>query len=424
MTRTASAKLSVYARASALAFAVGLLLGRPEIVVLATPFLLAATLGLALARKPAIEVESRLDRDRVLEEEEVTATVTLSSEAPVDRLELVVRLPAALELVDGTNPVALRLLPREPRNVELRLRCTRWGAYGIGEAVFRAGDRLGFFVWEGGGGETQALRVYPRAEKLRALVPPLETQSFAGNQVSRAKGEGIEFADIRPFVAGDRVRRINWRASARRTDLVVNEHHPERNADVVLLIDTFAQARGESTGTLDLAVRAAVSLASPYLRRKDRVGIVSFGGVLSWLKPGAGRLQLYRIVESMLEADIVFTYVAHGVQTVPPRALPPKALLLALTPLVDSRSTATLLDLRRRGFDVVAIEISPLPFVRTPRNDVEELAQRLWALERETLRDDCVRGGIPVVEWRDRVPLDVPLEEVRGFRRQARPVRA
>ena len=47
--------------------------------------------------------------------------------------------------------------------------------------------------------------------------------------MARAKGDGIEFADIRPFVPGDRVRRINWRASARRPGLWVNESHPERN---------------------------------------------------------------------------------------------------------------------------------------------------------------------------------------------------
>ena len=55
------------------------------------------------------------------------------------------------------------------------------------------------------------------------LLRPSETQVFSGNHVARQKAEGIEFADIRQFVAGDRVRHVNWRATARRGELWVNE---------------------------------------------------------------------------------------------------------------------------------------------------------------------------------------------------------
>jgi uncharacterized protein (DUF58 family) len=59
------------------------------------------------------------------------------------------------------------------------------------------------------------------------MLAPLETQVFIGNQVSRTRGDGIEFADIREWEPGDRRRRINWRASARRSELWVNEQHPD-----------------------------------------------------------------------------------------------------------------------------------------------------------------------------------------------------
>ena len=58
------------------------------------------------------------------------------------------------------------------------------------------------------------------------LLRPLRTQPYVGNQVARVEGDGIEFADIRAFVAGDRLRSINWRASARRGELHVNEYVP------------------------------------------------------------------------------------------------------------------------------------------------------------------------------------------------------
>jgi uncharacterized protein (DUF58 family) len=80
------------------------------------------------------------------------------------------------------------------------------------------------------------VRAFPREQRLRELIAPLRTQPFLGTHVARAGGEGIEFADIRPFVVGDRVRDVNWRATAKRGVLYVTERHPEHASDVVLLL--------------------------------------------------------------------------------------------------------------------------------------------------------------------------------------------
>jgi len=322
------------------------------------------------------------------------------------------------------NPRAIEIAAGETRTLELPLRCDRWGAFLVGPVLLRARDRLGFYTWETRPGGTAPLRVYPSVETLHALLPPLETQVFVGNQVSRTKGDGIEFADVRAWAPGDRPRRINWRATARRGELWVNEQHPERNTDVVLFLDTFTNAELGTSGTLDLTVRAATSLAHRYLQRKDRVGLVSFGGFLSWLLPASGTRQLYRVVDSLLQMDIVLSFAARDVNVLPPRSLPPKALLLALTPMLDPRTGAALLDLRARGFDLVVVEVSPVPFVDPGGGELERLAYRLWRLTREAMRTRYQHAGIPVVEWIDGVPLNVPLEEVASFRRYARPARA
>jgi uncharacterized protein (DUF58 family) len=219
------------------------------------------------------------------------------------------------------------------------------------------------------------------------------------------------------------VRSINWRATARRGDLHVNQQHPERNTDVVLFLDTFTDVGTGAHGTLDMTVRAATSLAHRYLERKDRVGVVSFGGYLSWLLPASGTRQLYRIVDSLLQMDIVLSFARKGIDILPPRTLPPKALVLALSPLLDARSAAALLDLRARGFDLVVIEVSPVPFVHSGGDELARLAYRLWRLSRESLRKRYEAAGVPVVEWVDGEPLNVVLEEVMTFRRHARPVR-
>jgi uncharacterized protein (DUF58 family) len=185
----------------------------------------------------------------------------------------------------------------------------------------------------------------------------------------------------------------------------------------------FAEARRGGRSTLDPALRAAASLAARYLRQRDRVGLVSFGGMLNWLLPSTGARQLYRIVDAMLDTQIILSYAWPDLVVVPRRTLPPQALIVALTPLLDDRAASALLDLRARGFDLVVIEVSPLAYVDPRRGEIEEIAYRLWRLRRDAVRGRFERAGVPVSTWTDESSLAAALEEVETFRRQARSVR-
>ena len=419
MIGSTSWRLAAYATLAAAGLIAGLALGRVEPVALTAPFLLALVAGVAW-QEPQVSVRLELDRDRALEGDEVTVTVELFSTGAVDRFELLLPLPPEVS-AEGGNARAVSLRANEQKVVELKLRCDRWGAFSIGPVLVRARDVLGFRSWESEAGEAQALLAYPSEETLRSLVAPLETQVFAGNQVSRARGEGIEFADLREWQPGDRLRRINWRATALRGSVWVNEQHLERNADVVLFLDTFGEVRVEGRSTNDRAVRAAATLAHRYLERKDRVGLVGFGGFLSWLVPASGTRQLYSIVDTLLRSQVVYSFAWRDVDVLPPRTLPPKALVLAITPLLDGRTGAALLDLRARGYDLVVVEVSPLELVAPDAESASQLAHRLWRLSREALRWRYEQVGVPVVTWREGAPLAAPLEEVNAFRRLARP---
>lgn len=422
MTRYASPKLAGYAGLVGAALLAALALRRPELVAIAGAFALPLALALALQGAPGLRIDAALGLERALQGDDVTLVFDVEGD-PVERLELLVDVPYGIAVAEGSPRAVLRLGRDEEQTLELTLRCDRWGAYVLGGVRIRAHDRFGVLLHEQHLEPSLPLKVYPHAETLRALLRPQETQVSAGNQVARTRGEGIEFADLRPFSPGDRLRRINWRASARRGTLWVNEAHPERNADIVLFLDTFAEARRAGPGTLDLAVGAAGSLAERYLRHKDRVGLVSFGGVLNWLIPATGVVQLYRIVDALLDTEIVLNYAWKDLDVIPVRTLPPKALVVALTPLIDKRSVAALLDLRRRGFDLAVIEIDPAPYVEPGKEEFERLAFRLWRLRREALRSEYERVGVPVVPWRDGESLQVALQEVRSFRRGARAVR-
>jgi uncharacterized protein (DUF58 family) len=423
VTRTSSPRLIGYASLAAVGLLGALALRRPELAVLAAPFALLLAVGTRAAREPDVSVAFELAADRALEGTEVEAVLDIHTDRAVDRLELLLRLPRGVEVADGSTAHALRLRADESRELRVGLRCMRWGVFDLGRVDIRARDTLRLVTWETRFQDSQHLKAYPGPVTIQRLLAPLETQALAGSEVARAKGEGVEYADIRDFVPGDRVRSINWRASARRQGLVVNERHPERNTDVVLFVDSFADVRGNGRSVLEEAVRAAASLATRYLERRDRVGLVGFGGVLRWLQPGMGVTQRYRLIETMLETGVEPTYTWRDVNLIPARILPPASLVLGLTPLVDQRFIAALEDLRARRFDVAVVEVDPVPLVEPGRSEVDKLAYRLWLLEREVLRARLVALGIGVATWGDG-DLDTALEEVRTYRRYARLARA
>ena len=136
-----------------------------------------------------------------------------------------------------------------------------------------------------------------------------------------------------------------------------------------------------------------------------------------------GASQRYRLVETMLETGVAPTYTWRDVNVIPARTLPPAALVVALSPLVDPRFVAALEDLRGRRFDVAVVELDPVPLIEPGRSGVEHSAYRLWLLDREARRARLLSRGIGVARWGDH-ELDAVLEEVMRFRRHARPARA
>lgn len=419
MTRFTSSRLPAYAGLAASGLIAALAMGRVEPVALAAPFLLALVVAAAI-RAPRVSIAFSLDRDRAIEGDDVMATIDVVSGDGASYLDLTLTLPEHLTAAESpARGVVLR--PDETQGIEIPLRCERWGSFSAGPVLFRIRDSLGFRSWEGQVGGRKQLRVYPSEETLRSFVAPLETQVFSGNQVSRMRGEGIEFADLRAWRTGDRLRRVNWRATALRGSLWVNEQHLERNADVVIFLDSFAMVRDQARRTHARAVRAAASLVHGYLQERNRVGVVGFGAFITWLRPASGLRQLYAIVDRLLTSEVAEGHEGQRAAVVPPRLIPPHAFVLALTPLFEERTASALVDLRGRGYDLVVVEIAPAEPAEARPAEAVPLAERLWRLSREAVRWRFAEIGVPVVTWREGEPLAAAIEEVNSFRRLARP---
>lgn len=415
MTQTVSAKVAAYAGLAALLLGTALAARQPQLVALGAPFAVALVAGLLSSRRPALATTLTVDDDRVVEGEHFTIGLTIESDLDVDRVELALPLPDGLRYADGvTAPHALRLSAGVPRRLDYPVEADRWGVYRVGNLVVRARGPLGFTSHESARPSEQTVRVYPRSELVRHLARPTRTTPAVGTRLARHKGDGFEFADIRAFLPGDRLRTVNWRATARRGELRVNEHHPERSADVVVLVDAFSNL------ALPVAVRAAVSVARAYLRDRDRVGVVSFGGTLQWLKLGLGERQLYRIIDALIESSALYSYAWKALDLVPPQALPTGATLVALTPLTDRRTVTALLDRAARGTSVVTIQVSLEPYTPPGSTPTARLGYAMWQHEVARVADRLRERGIPVVRWDETDPLDAAMEEVAAFQRFTR----
>jgi uncharacterized protein (DUF58 family) len=402
-----------FALASLLAWMLflGVLADRAELFVAAIPLAVGFLSARGDRRPPHFTLRQEVSADRLAEGDRVVVTIALQAVDPVPMVEVLAGLPALVEVTTGNNRVVRGVVADGEASWSYELVCPARGRFDLGVFHLRFWDLAGLTLIEARIAEPKPIAVYPYVARIRQAPRPLRTQHSFGNYVSPRLGEGIEPGDTRPFLPGDRIRRINWRATSRRGQLYVNQFHEERNADVVLLLDTLSESGAPPYSTIDLCVRAAAALANAYLSRKDRVGFLEFGGFLRRIDPATGQRQAQALVDALLPAATHFSYVVPQLDVLPPRVLPKRALIVALSPLLDERFTKALLDLAARGFDVIVLAVSPIEPTRriVPPGFPQDLALRLWALEWEATTEKLRASGLEVLPWHADTSLEAAL---------------
>ena len=417
MIRAASPKLKTYVALSAWGLFLGVASGNIEIVALAAPFLVAVLLATVAAAPPRLDADVTVSDERCIEGDEVDVAVELLASHPWNEVELALAVPAGFEVVAGDRRATIRLEAGVPFQHVWRLRATRWGAQRLGLIGIRLYGAGRLTVFEDVIDGVRIVKIYPAYDRIQKTIAPVDTQIYVGDYVARSAADGIEFASVRPFVPGDSVRRVNWRVTSRRNSLHVNLAQPERDADIVLFLDTFGEADvGEET-TLDLTVRGASVIARHHLRHNDRIGLVSFGGMLRWLTASMGRMHNYRIADFLIDVNATFSFAWKDIELLPRGTLPSKASVVAFSPLSDDRAFAALADINRRGFPVVVINTLVEERVPPSPGPEGDLAHRAWVLERHRKRDLLKASGVPVADWDGRESIQVPLAQFPQRRR-------
>jgi len=249
---------------------------------------------------------------------------------------------------------------------------------------------------------------------------------YPGLMHTKRAGLGTEFFGIRKYASGDTFKRINWKSFARWNRPMVNEYELESTTDVILVVDARENQLTGSTlqNPLEYSIRAAVSLASTFLKRRDRVGLLVFGhpeGKLRWVYPEIGKKQLYKIISELVEINAQGTFTFHAaINTAKTHMIPKKSLLILLSSVEDDPLLANAVEhLIARKYRVLIVSPSPVALATSQATQASQhVAKQLLTLERQNHVMRLRQRGAHVVDWNPLQPLAIAMKEVELFQRR------
>lgn len=401
---------------------VGITAGGIVAIVLASAGLLLARIDLALLALPLIVSLAWTWERRPARTESATSTLTLLASSDNE-----VNFTLGLDTPAGVEAVVLRsvVLGGEVHEIVVRAPLRRELA-GRVPLLHSGPQELVRFEWrflgsDAGGisqpqDELVASRVVsaPRTT-IRWLPLPQRLLGLTGSHESVRAGDGGDFRDVHPFTAGDRLRRIDWKATARHgrnaadlyvrrtaalsdaTVLIVLDSHDDVGEQVAQWSDNAAVAKGVSA--LDVAREAATSIASGYIQAGDRVGFQDLSG-RSRIVGHAGGNKHLRVLLRAIEVTRPPTVRYRHVR---PPIVPAGALVFLLSSLLDDGAVPLAQRWRATGHRVIVVDVLPTArFARTTR--AERVAHRIVMME----RDDRIRTlgarGVEMLRWPDDDP--------------------
>jgi uncharacterized protein (DUF58 family) len=328
---------------------------------------------------------------------------------------------------DGWQPSAgaatprqrLDLPPGQRRRIATSLVPNRRGDRRAAHVTVRSFGPLGLAARQVSLPAPASVRVLPAFGSRKHLPGKLaRLRELDGRTALRVRGQGTEFDSLRDYVDGDDVRSIDWRASARRQQIVVRTWRPERDRRVLLVLDTSrtSAARVGDEPRLDAAMDAALLLAALASRAGDRVDLLAMDRRVRARVEGASRTELLpRLVDAMapLEADLVeadWTAIASTVLS----RLSQRALVILLTPLegaaVDEGLLPVVQRLCSRHRVLVASVADPqVALMAAGRGDAYAVygaaAAERAGLDRAATTAELRRLGVDVI---DAPPADLP----------------
>jgi uncharacterized protein (DUF58 family) len=415
----------------------GVVLRRPDALVLGTPLLLVGLWATVTRPTRSPVVHARIAHPLLREGQATRWVATVSPEPGIEEAGLVLLPSAHTRYTPGFRAAATAFASgvATPQTLEVICQSTRWGQRPLGPGTVAVSGAFGAFRWEPRSVSLPAIPTVPLPDSFTARVPVPRPDGLVGQNRSHHQGDGGELDQIRPFRFGDRLRRVHWPVSVRTGELHVTATHADQDSEILLLVDAMhdiglSEGVGGSTSSLDNAVRAAGAIAEHYLRAGDRVGLLVLGARdLPHVAAAAGSNHLRRLLDVLARVQVADGTVSDEkrLRSQLRHHVSAGTLAVILTPAISPDVLAHGVALSRRGISVVTVDTLP-PDLATPDIPQTWLAQlssaaddqptetrlawRLRLLERNREMTRARQAGVPIVPWAGPGTLDLVLRDL------------
>ncbi len=387
---------------------VGTLTSRVDVVLIALPLLASAAIG--FDRRPAAGVRSTV---RV-------HVARIPSEDGTSEFEYSVSMDAPF----GTELVHLRITPQGSRTREMilaphsvstvtgRLPVLHSGRQRVVAVDYRLIGVDGSWRSLPAPREVAERVVAPVFATIASMPLPHRLTGLTGMHGSARPGDGGEFRDLHPYAPGDRLRRIDWKATARRSqgfgDLYVRRTDATSDATIILVIDSredvgervadwsSGPSGGGGVSSMDLAREAAASLAVAAIGMGDRVGLLDLAAHDGVVAPAGGKRHLDRLLRRIAVCEPSGTPLNRRRAPI----VPAGAIVYLLSTFFDDEATSIALLWRAAGRRVIAVDVLPAPLLDGSEHHTR-IAHRLVMAERRRRIADVRANGVELVRWQE-----------------------
>jgi uncharacterized protein (DUF58 family) len=297
----------------------------PGIFTITIMLLLILDYTLLFGRFNGLKAE-RVIPERLSNGDENQILISTKSDYPFTlSLQIIDEIPFQFQLRDFSIPASLP--PGSKQEISYTLRPVKRGEYDFGMLNIYARSPLGLAVRRFRFGARQLVPVYPSYLQMRRfqLLAISNRLSEIGVKKIRRIGHSMEFEQIKDYVQGDDIRTINWKATARRNQMMVNSFTDEKSQQVYCVIDKSRVMKMpfNDLSLLDYAINASLVLSNVALLKQDKAGLITFSEDIGNFLPASGKATqmnsilevLYRQKTRYLESDFekLFTLIRQRI---------------------------------------------------------------------------------------------------------------
>ncbi|MEQ1554552.1 MAG: DUF58 domain-containing protein, partial [Ferruginibacter sp.] len=234
------------------------------------------------------------------------------------KIEVIDELPEQMQ----TRNFSIKKTVQPQKNISLKynLKPLQRGVFNFGDIILFLQSQLGFVLRRHVVPANEKVHVYPAFSNLsKQSIIAQATTNQQGSRRMQKLGQSMEFEQIKEYINGDDIRNINWKATARKGSLMVNNYIDEKSQQVYCIIDKGRLMKMPFNGLslLDYAINATLALTNICLQKQDKIGLISFsnkiGSVIAADRKPIQRENIMQVLHkettTFMESDFEMLYM-------------------------------------------------------------------------------------------------------------------